>query len=163
SDQLKPPELSLGTTTGVGLTDWPPPPSPPGMADAEAAKLSAATAVARTSHLRILSLRRIVASLSSAACRMSRSELAAPLECAAGSGGGRGGVPRRWCVGPSFCDGGDSAGVGGGPLFSGLPEPGLRRRVPGARRRTFRSGEVLFHRGDPGDSLHLVVKGRFAA
>jgi len=48
-------------------------------------------------------------------------------------------------------------------LFSGLPEPELRRLVAVARRRTFRSGEVVFHRGDTGDSLHLVVKGRFAA
>jgi CRP/FNR family cyclic AMP-dependent transcriptional regulator len=48
-------------------------------------------------------------------------------------------------------------------LFRGLPEPELRRLVTVARRRTFRSGEVVFHRGDPGDSLHLVVKGRFAA
>ena len=31
-----------------------------------------------------------------------------------------------------------------------------------ARRRTFAKGEVVFHRGDPGDSLHLVVKGSFA-
>lgn len=31
-----------------------------------------------------------------------------------------------------------------------------------ARRRTFSRGEVVFHRHDPGDSLHLVVKGRFA-
>jgi CRP-like cAMP-binding protein len=48
-------------------------------------------------------------------------------------------------------------------LFGSLPEPELRRLVTVARRRTFRSGEVVFHRGDPGDSLHLVVKGRFAA
>ncbi len=31
-----------------------------------------------------------------------------------------------------------------------------------ARRRSFRRGEVVFHRGDPADSLHLVVSGRFA-
>jgi CRP-like cAMP-binding protein len=29
-------------------------------------------------------------------------------------------------------------------------------------RRRFAKGEVVFHRGDPGDSLHLVVSGRFA-
>jgi hypothetical protein len=50
---LKPLLVSLGTTTGVGVTDCPPPPSPPGMADADAAKLSVATAAARASHLRI--------------------------------------------------------------------------------------------------------------
>jgi CRP/FNR family cyclic AMP-dependent transcriptional regulator len=48
-------------------------------------------------------------------------------------------------------------------LFRGLPEPELRRLVTVARRRTFRNGEVVFHRGDPGDSLHLIVRGRFAA
>ena len=32
-----------------------------------------------------------------------------------------------------------------------------------ARRRTFARGEVVFHRGDPADTLHLVVRGRFAA
>jgi CRP/FNR family cyclic AMP-dependent transcriptional regulator len=28
------------------------------------------------------------------------------------------------------------------------------------RRRTFQRGEVIFHQGDPGDTLHLVQKGR---
>ena len=32
-----------------------------------------------------------------------------------------------------------------------------------ARRRAFDRGEVVFHRGDPADALHLIVKGRFAA
>jgi len=32
-----------------------------------------------------------------------------------------------------------------------------------ARRRRFGRNEVVFHRGDPADSLHLIVKGRFAA
>ena len=31
-----------------------------------------------------------------------------------------------------------------------------------ARRRTFSRGEVVFHRDDPGDSMHLISKGRFA-
>jgi CRP-like cAMP-binding protein len=31
-----------------------------------------------------------------------------------------------------------------------------------ARRRTFRRGEVVFHRDDLAESLHLIVKGRFA-
>jgi CRP-like cAMP-binding protein len=31
-----------------------------------------------------------------------------------------------------------------------------------ARRRTFARGEVVFHEGDPADSLHLISKGRFA-
>jgi CRP/FNR family cyclic AMP-dependent transcriptional regulator len=48
-------------------------------------------------------------------------------------------------------------------LFGGLPEAELRRLVSVARRRRFGRGEVVFHRGDPADSLHLVVKGRFTA
>jgi CRP-like cAMP-binding protein len=32
-----------------------------------------------------------------------------------------------------------------------------------ARRRTFERGEVVFHRDDPADSLHLIARGRFAA
>jgi CRP-like cAMP-binding protein len=31
-----------------------------------------------------------------------------------------------------------------------------------ARRRTFRRGEVVFHRGDPADSVHLIARGHFA-
>ena len=31
-----------------------------------------------------------------------------------------------------------------------------------ARRRRFKRNEVVFHDGDPGDTLHLVVKGHFA-
>jgi CRP-like cAMP-binding protein len=38
----------------------------------------------------------------------------------------------------------------------------VRRLVSVARRRRFSRGEVVFHRDDPGDSLHLIQKGRFA-
>ena len=48
------------------------------------------------------------------------------------------------------------------PLFAGLPEHDVVRVLGAARRRTFGKGEIVFHRGDPGDSLHLVVTGRFA-
>jgi CRP-like cAMP-binding protein len=48
-------------------------------------------------------------------------------------------------------------------LFRDLPEAELRRLVAVARRRRFRRGEVVFHRGDPADSLHLIARGRFAA
>ena len=46
-------------------------------------------------------------------------------------------------------------------LLDGVPAEEVRRLLSVARRRTFRKGEVVFHRGDPADSLHLVVKGRF--
>jgi len=32
-----------------------------------------------------------------------------------------------------------------------------------ARRRTFEKGEIVFHRDDPAESLHLIVRGRFGA
>jgi CRP/FNR family cyclic AMP-dependent transcriptional regulator len=45
-------------------------------------------------------------------------------------------------------------------VFADVPEPELR--IAG-RRRKFSRGEVVFHDGDPGDSLHRVTTGRFAA
>src|SRR5438034_630129 len=51
----------------------------------------------------------------------------------------------------------------GGELFRGLPQPELRRLVAIARRRRFARNEVVFHRGDPADTLHLILRGRFAA
>jgi CRP-like cAMP-binding protein len=51
----------------------------------------------------------------------------------------------------------------GGELFRHLPEPELRRLVAIARRRRFSRGEVVFHHGDPADTLHLIVRGYFAA
>jgi CRP-like cAMP-binding protein len=49
------------------------------------------------------------------------------------------------------------------PLLDGLPEADVRELLTVARRRTFARGEVVFHRDDPADSLHLVARGRFAA
>jgi CRP/FNR family transcriptional regulator, cyclic AMP receptor protein len=51
----------------------------------------------------------------------------------------------------------------GGELFRGLPQPELRRLVAIAKRRRFARKEVVFHVGDPADTLHLILKGRFAA
>jgi CRP/FNR family transcriptional regulator, cyclic AMP receptor protein len=48
------------------------------------------------------------------------------------------------------------------PLFEGLPRDDVQSVLQAARRRMFAKGEIVFHYGDPGDSLHLVVKGRFA-
>ena len=47
-------------------------------------------------------------------------------------------------------------------LFEGVPATELQPVLELARRRTFRRGEIVFHQGDPADSLHLVVRGRFA-
>lgn len=49
------------------------------------------------------------------------------------------------------------------PLLADLPGDDVRQLLSIARRRTFGKGEVVFHRDDPADSLHLVVHGRFGA
>lgn len=48
------------------------------------------------------------------------------------------------------------------PLIDSLPPEGQRRILAAARRRRFAKGEVIFHEGDPGESLHLVAKGMVA-
>ncbi|MBJ7518109.1 MAG: Crp/Fnr family transcriptional regulator [Solirubrobacteraceae bacterium] len=47
-------------------------------------------------------------------------------------------------------------------ILEGVPEEDVQRVLDMARRRTFRKGEIVFHEGDPGDTLHLVRSGRFA-
>ncbi len=44
-------------------------------------------------------------------------------------------------------------------LFAGLEPSTLERLVGEFRRRRFRHGEVIFHLGDPGDALFLIVSG----
>lgn len=48
-------------------------------------------------------------------------------------------------------------------LFRDLPAPELRRLVSIAEQRRFGRNEVVFHRGDPADTLHLIIRGHFAA
>src|SRR4029077_16381094 len=45
------------------------------------------------------------------------------------------------------------------PFFSGLDAASLDRVTRGMRTRRFRRGEVIFHLGDPGDALFIVVSG----
>ncbi len=47
-------------------------------------------------------------------------------------------------------------------LIEGVPDEDVRLLLSVARRRTFARNEVVFHRDDPADSLHLISKGRFA-
>jgi CRP-like cAMP-binding protein len=44
-------------------------------------------------------------------------------------------------------------------LFAGLDRTSLERLATGLRTRRFRRNEVLFHQGDPGDSLFIVTAG----
>lgn len=48
------------------------------------------------------------------------------------------------------------------PILRFLPEVERRRALAAARRRRFAAREVLFHEGDPGNSLHLIDRGRVA-
>lgn len=44
-------------------------------------------------------------------------------------------------------------------LFAHVPEDGLRTIAGQMRRRRFRRNEVIFHQGDLGDSLQIVMSG----
>ena len=44
-------------------------------------------------------------------------------------------------------------------LFKGLDEAHLARLAEGAVLRSYKKGSVIFHEGDPGDSLYVVVSG----
>ena len=46
------------------------------------------------------------------------------------------------------------------PLFRNLGEDALADLTARMARRRYRKGEVIFHEGDPGDALHLVLSGR---
>jgi CRP/FNR family cyclic AMP-dependent transcriptional regulator len=45
------------------------------------------------------------------------------------------------------------------PFFAGLDPAALDRVAGGMRSRRFRRGEVIFHLGDPGDALFIIVSG----
>ena len=45
------------------------------------------------------------------------------------------------------------------PFFAGLDSADLERAAAGTRTRRFRRGEVIFHAGDPGDALFIIVSG----
>jgi CRP-like cAMP-binding protein len=47
-------------------------------------------------------------------------------------------------------------------LLRDLDERDVAELTERARRRRFAAGEVVFHAGDPADTLHLVRSGRFA-
>ena len=47
-------------------------------------------------------------------------------------------------------------------LLRGVAEEDVAELTERARRRRFAAGEVVFHAGDPADTLHLVRSGRFA-
>ncbi len=46
------------------------------------------------------------------------------------------------------------------PMFRDLPEADLVALAAGLRTRRYRRAEVIFHQGDPGDALHIILSGR---
>ncbi len=46
------------------------------------------------------------------------------------------------------------------PLFAGLDDESLRELAASMRRRSFRAGEVIFHRDDPGEVLYVIRDGK---
>jgi len=46
------------------------------------------------------------------------------------------------------------------PFFSGLDTESLAELSAAARRRTFRAGEIVFHRDDPGQVLYVIRAGK---
>jgi len=48
------------------------------------------------------------------------------------------------------------------PILNVLSDDERRALMSVARRRKFARNEVIFHEGDPGDTLHLVAKGHVA-
>jgi CRP/FNR family cyclic AMP-dependent transcriptional regulator len=45
------------------------------------------------------------------------------------------------------------------PTLRGLPRDDLLDLAASARRRSYAQGQVIFHRDDPGSSLHIIEKG----
>jgi len=45
-------------------------------------------------------------------------------------------------------------------IFNGLNDEEVHDLISVAKRRTFRSGEVIFHRDDPGQMLYIIKEGK---
>ena len=45
------------------------------------------------------------------------------------------------------------------PVLASVPVADQRRLIAGLRRRAYRRDEVIFHQGDPADTIHLIAAG----
>ncbi|HXX77690.1 MAG TPA: Crp/Fnr family transcriptional regulator [Ktedonobacteraceae bacterium] len=45
-------------------------------------------------------------------------------------------------------------------FFADLPEEEIQALSSATKRRTFRSGEVIFHRDDPGQVFYMIIEGK---
>ena len=61
---------------------------------------------------------------------------------------------RSMLVSPTFAE-----ALASVPFFAGLDDAALGRVAASVRSRRFRRGEVIFHVGDPGDALFIIVSG----
>jgi CRP-like cAMP-binding protein len=52
--------------------------------------------------------------------------------------------------------------VRGALLFHGLDAEVVQEVLASARKRAFRRGDIVYHQGDPGDSVQLIERGHFA-
>ncbi|MGH4025153.1 MAG: Crp/Fnr family transcriptional regulator [Pseudonocardiaceae bacterium] len=50
--------------------------------------------------------------------------------------------------------------LGKAPLFAGLDQSELCELGAGARQRSYRKGQHIFHQGDPGDAVFVLADGR---
>jgi CRP/FNR family transcriptional regulator, cyclic AMP receptor protein len=48
------------------------------------------------------------------------------------------------------------------PVLASVPAADRRRLVDQMRRRAYRRDEVIFHQGDPADTLHLIAEGHLS-
>jgi len=55
-----------------------------------------------------------------------------------------------------------TSGAARWPLLASLPDAEARQLLSAAHRRRFDRHEVVFHEGDPADSMHLIDRGRVA-
>jgi CRP-like cAMP-binding protein len=52
-----------------------------------------------------------------------------------------------------------AAALSSSPIFAELDQAAVLEVARGATTRSFRKGELIFHEGDPGDSLYVLVEG----
>jgi CRP-like cAMP-binding protein len=50
--------------------------------------------------------------------------------------------------------------IGRSRLFRGVADADLAAIAPMLRQRRYRTGETIFHEGDPGDAMHVIASGR---
>jgi CRP-like cAMP-binding protein len=50
--------------------------------------------------------------------------------------------------------------LAGSPLFKGVERPDREALIKVMRRQSYPKGAILFHKGDPGDSMYIILSGR---